>query len=73
MKTVDVGWTCCLDKYTVPFYTNKIPKHEPVNNSMLKNKWLWAVVIVVIASGLWYAKPWHSAPADATPTEQTDG
>ena len=57
----------------VPFYTNKIPKHEPVNKHMLKNKWLWAVVIVVIAGGLWYAKPWHSAPAESTPTEQTDG
>ena len=46
---------------------------EPVNNSMLKNKWLWAVVIVVIAGAIWYVKPWHSAPAEPTPTEQTDG
>ena len=40
---------------------------------MLKNKWLWAVVIVVIAGAIWYAKPWHSAPAEPTPTEQADG
>jgi prolipoprotein diacylglyceryltransferase len=57
----------------VPFYTERITVREPVNNSMLKNKWLWAVVIVVIAGAIWYVKPWHSAPAEPTPTEQTDG
>jgi len=57
----------------VPFYTEKITIREPVNNSMLKNKWLWAVVIVVIAGAIWYVKPWHSAPAEPTPTEQADG
>ena len=38
---------------------------------MLKNKWLWAVVIVVVAGALYYTSPsWLPAP-DVPATEET--
>ena len=42
--------------------------------NLLKNKWAWAVIIVVIIGGVYYSGAWKPAEIEIpTPTEDVSG